>query len=316
MQKLRIMIVGAGDVAKRLVASNVGARAQWLALVRSNDTANSLRARGILAVRGDLDQRTSLRRAGALGRSAHATLYLAPPPNIGSDDPRIKRWLAASSGTVRPLNMGYHSKQKNRPPRKLRNVYVSTTGVYGDRAGDVVNETTAVRPNSARAKRRVAAETRVRRSKRFRGALLRAPGIYAAERLPIERLRERLPALIASEDVFTNHIHADDLAHVIWLSMFRARANRTLNIVDDASLKMGEYFDAVADSLSLPRAPRVTRGELAQHVTPMMMSFMNESRRIDNARMKRELRIRLQYPTPQSMLTTMKTEAALQRSLL
>jgi nucleoside-diphosphate-sugar epimerase len=315
VQKLRILIVGAGDVAKRLVASNVGSRVRWLALSRNDDSASALRSKGILAVRGDLDRRTSLRRAGALARSAHATLYLAPPPNIGNDDPRMKRWLAASSAKASRSHiakpMSYSCK-----PRKLRNVYVSTTGVYGDRAGDLVHETTAVRPNSARAKRRVAAEARVRRSKRFRSAILRAPGIYAAERLPVERLRERVPALVATEDVFTNHIHADDLARAVWLSMFRARPNRVLNIVDDASLKMGEYFDAVADSLGLPHAPRMTRGELAQHVTPMMMSFMNESRRIGNARMKRELRIRLQFPTPQSMLTTMKTEAALQRSLL
>jgi nucleoside-diphosphate-sugar epimerase len=309
------MIVGAGDVAKRLVASNVGSRARWLALSRSTDSASALQAAGILAVRGDLDRRVSLRRAGALARSAHATLYLAPPPNIGDDDPRMKRWLAASCtlpSKVRAKTRCHHIRKA----RKLRNVYVSTTGVYGDRAGEFVNEATAVRPNSARAKRRVAAEARVRKSKRFRGAILRAPGIYAAERLPIERLRERVPALIATEDVFTNHIHADDLARSVWLSIFRARANRVLNIVDDASLKMGEYFDAVADSLGLPRAPRMTRGELSQHVTPMMMSFMNESRRIGNARMKRELRLRLQFPTPQSMLATMKTEAALQRSLL
>jgi nucleoside-diphosphate-sugar epimerase len=316
VQKLRIMIVGAGDIAQRLVASSVGPRARWFALARSDDTVNSLRVKGILAVPGDLDRRASLRRAAALARSANATLYLAPPPNIGNDDPRIKRWLAQSSRHVRSLNIGYQPNKKKRRARKLRSVYVSTTGVYGDRAGDVVNETTSVRPQSARAKRRVAAEARVRRSKRFRGARLRAPGIYAAERLPIERLRERVPALLASEDVFTNHIHADDLARAVWLSMFRAPPIRMFNIVDDASLKMGEYFDAVADSLGLPRPPRVTRGELAQHVTPMMMSFMNESRRIENTRMKRELRIRLQYPTPQTMLATMKTAAALQRPLL
>jgi nucleoside-diphosphate-sugar epimerase len=315
VQKLRIMIVGAGDVAKRLVASNLGSRARWIALSRSADSASALRSKGILAVQGDLDRRTSLRRAGALARSAHATLYLAPPPNLGNDDPRMKRWLAASRATMPRQRV---ARRMNRPlkSRKLRNVYVSTTGVYGDRAGDMVTETSSARPNSARAKRRVAAETRVRRSKRFRGAILRAPGIYAAERLPIERLRERVPALVATEDVFTNHIHADDLARSVWLSMFRARPNRVLNIVDDATLKMGEYFDAVADSLALPRPPRMTRGELAQHVTPMMLSFMNESRRIGNARMKRELRIRLQFPTPQSMLATMKTETALQRSLL
>jgi nucleoside-diphosphate-sugar epimerase len=145
---------------------------------------------------------------------------------------------------------------------------------------------------------------------------LRVPGIYAETRLPVERLREKLPALIASEDVFTNHIHADDLAYAIWLAMFRGRSKRVYNIVDDASLTMGEYFDTVADALGLPRPPRMTRSELAQHVTPMMLSFMSESRRIANIRMKRELRVKLRYATPRDLLATMKPEAALQRTLL
>jgi hypothetical protein len=321
VRKLRIVIVGSGDVAQRLVASHVGARARWLGLVRRDAARDALRSLGILPVAGDLDTRHSLARIGALARSAHATIYLAPPPNLGDDDARMKRWLSASSAkpvrkrgklAVRRTRTD-HSARSTHP---LRNAYVSTTGVYGDRAGDWVDETSRPRAGSARAKRRIAAERRARKSRVFRASLLRAPGIYAESRLPVERLRERVPALTANEDVFTNHIHADDLAQSIWLALFRGKPQRTYNIVDDASLKMGEYFDQVADALALPHPPRMPRGELAQHVTPMMLSFMSESRRIRNARMKRELRLRLRYPTPSDMLKTMKPEAALQRSLL
>jgi nucleoside-diphosphate-sugar epimerase len=314
------MIVGAGDVAKRLVASNVGSRARWLALSRSDDSASALQAAGILAVRGDLDRRTSLRRAGALARNAHATLYLAPPPNIGDDDPRVKRWIAEVAQPVRfakrRLKRQSAASARRAATHRLRSVYVSTTGVYGDRAGDWVDETTTLRASSARARRRVAAERRLRKQRTHRKSILRAPGIYAESRLPIERLRERVPALVAAQDVFTNHIHADDLAHAAWLAIFRGRSNRACNVVDDASLKMGEYFDAVAEALSLPRAPRLPRAELAKQVTPMMLSFMSESRRIRNDRMKRELRLQLRFATPRAMLEEMKPEAALQRSLL
>ncbi len=71
---------------------------------------------------------------------------------------------------------------------------------------------------------------------------------------------------------------------------------------DDAELKMGGWFDAVADAFHLPRPPRVPWDEAEQRIAPMLLSFMSESRRLSNARMKRELRVRLLYPTPTSLL--------------
>ncbi|MBC7710643.1 MAG: NAD-dependent epimerase/dehydratase family protein [Rhizobacter sp.] len=287
-------------------------RAQWFGLARGAATANELRTAGILPIMGDLDQRASLKRAGAMARAANAVLHLAPPPGEGFDDPRMRRWLAATAfkGTNRGEN-----KSKLRP-RRLRNVYVSTTGVYGDCGGERINETRRTRPANARAKRRVAAELRLRQAQHQRFTILRVPGIYSAERLPVERLRAGTAALSAVDDVFTNHIHADDLARAVWLAAFRGRPNRVLNIVDDAELKMGDYFDQVADATALPRPLRMPRAELARSVSPMLYSFMSESRRIDNTRMKRELRLQLRYATPAHFLRLMKPAAALQRSLL
>ena len=306
-------------MARRLVAIDstvaLSHRAQWFGLARSAATANELRSAGILPIMGDLDQRMSLKRAGAMARSANVVLHLAPPAGEGFDDVRMKRWLAAAAVSTSNSFRRKAMKSKLRP-RKLRNVYVSTTGVYGDCGGERINETRPTRPANPRAKRRVAAERRLRQAHHQRFSILRAPGIYAAERLPVERLRAGTAALSAADDVFSNHIHADDLARAVWLAAFRGRPNRVFNIVDDAELKMGEYFDQVADATGLPRPPRMPRAELARTVSPMLYSFMSESRRIENTRMKRELRLQLCHPTPAHFLRTMKPASALQRSLL
>ncbi len=315
--------MGAGDVAKRLTQSDVSTRATWIGLARNTQSANAQRATGILPITADLDSRATLARAAALARAANAVLYLAPPPSQGDGDPRLQRWLSAVARKPRTRLPKSRGKEKQiarvAKQRAVPCVYVSTTGVYGDQLGEWVRETTRARAGSARAKRRIAAESILRTQHQHRGTrstLLRAPGIYAAERLPIERLRAGTPALRADEDVYTNHIHANDLAHAVWLAVFRGRVNRVLNIVDDAQLKMGEYFDAVAAALGLPKPPRLSRAMLQREVTPMLYSFMSESRRIENARVKRELRITLRHATPQDFLRTQKPLDLLQRALL
>ena len=319
------MIVGAGDVARRLTTRiGIDERVRWIGLARSVETADALRHSGILPIDGDLDFSPSLKRAGALARSGHAVLHLAPPPGDGADDPRMKRWLAASATpsklgrreTERAPSSAIKMRSVIRPTRPLRNVYVSTTGVYGDCAGERIDETRRTKPANARAKRRVAAESRLRAFRTRRFTILRAPGIYAAERLPVERLRAGTPALAPEDDVFTNHIHGDDLARAIWLAVFRGGANRALNVVDDGEQKMGDYFDQVAAAVGLPSPPRLPRAQLMREVSPMLYSFMSESRRIDNTRLKRELRLRFKYPTPAALLREMEPAAALQRSLL
>jgi nucleoside-diphosphate-sugar epimerase len=127
-------------------------------------------------------------------------------------------------------------------------------------------------------------------------SVLRVPGIYAADRLPRARLERGDPLLAPEADVYTNHIHADDLAAVVIRALQRGRPGRIYNAVDDSTLKMGEYFDRVADALQLARAPRLPRAEVEKRLTPAMLSFLGESRRLSNARMKRELGVRLRYP--------------------
>ena len=277
----RILIVGSGDVARRALPW-LTRRFRVFALVRQPEAAVELRALGAVPLVGDLDDRHSLRRLAGI---ADAVLHFAPPPQTGDGDPRMARLLAAlASRSTLPQGV----------------VYISTTGVYGDCAGARVDETRPCRAQTARGRRRVDAERRLRafgRRNQVRVALLRAPGIYAADRLPLERLRRGDPVLAADEDVHTNHIHAEDLARIACLALFRAGPGRAYNASDDSGLRMGEYFDAVAERFGLARPPRMARAEIVRHLSPLTLSFMSESRRLDNRRLKRELRLRLRYPT-------------------
>ncbi len=295
----RLLVVGCGDVGLRLLAQLapriVAGRLAVVAVTRNPMHQARARACGARALAIDLDARRALARLAGL---ASKTIYLAPPPASGVDDPRVGGLIAACSQALDPAN---------RPPRWA---VISTTGVYGDCQGACVDESRPAAPSTARARRRLAAEGRVRRAVRdrlIRATILRVPGIYAQDRLPVERLRRGAPALIAEDDVYTNHVHADDLAAIAWLALFRGRPGRVINVVDDSQLKAGEWFDRVADARGLPRPPRLTRDALAGQVSPTMLSFLEESRRLSNRRLKRELRARLRWPTVEGALSEVAT---------
>jgi nucleoside-diphosphate-sugar epimerase len=274
--KPRLLIVGCGDVGMRLLPL-VAKRFRVFAVTSQPARRAELRAAGAVPIVADLDRPETLKR---LGRLAPMVVHLAPPPRQGALDLRTRNLTAIL-------------------PEGTRVVYISTSGVYGDRGGALIDETAPRMPRNARAQRRVDAEQVLRAWAVGSGgkvAILRAPGIYAAERLPLERLRQGTPALAAEDDVFTNHIHADDLARLALLALFRARPGRAYNASDDTHMKMGEYFDLVADAFGLPRAPRLPRAELEKAVSPMLLSFMSESRRLDNRRIKRELGAVLRHP--------------------
>ena len=283
---IRVLVVGCGDVAMR-AARLLAGRARLIGLTRSADDVPKLRANGFVPIVGDLDDLRTLRRLRA---APYAVMHFAPPPSEGRGDPRTGHLVAALSAA-------------GRIPQRF--VYVSTSGVYGDCAGARVAETRPRRAQSPRARRRVDAEDRLRAWAARNGvslAIVRAPGIYAQTRLPLERLRQQTPVLVPEDDVYTNHVHADDLARVAIAALFRGRPNRAYHATDDAEMKMGQWFDAVADAYRMPRPPRVGWEEAEARIAPMLLSFMSESRRLSNLRMKRELRARLRYPTPQAML--------------
>ncbi len=281
----RLLIVGCGDVARRALPWLARRLRVW-ALARNAQSAAELNALGVRCVRADLDDASSLRRVAAL---APWVWHFAPPPSSGDGrDPRSRRLLNAL----------------RRAGRVKRLCYISTSGVYGDCAGARVTEVRSLNAASARGARRIDAERAVRRLSR-RGvavAILRAPGIYGPDRLPLDRLKRGDPVLRAEDDVFTNHIDATDLARLAWAALTRVRGGRAFNASDDTRLAMGDYFDRVADAFGLPRPPRVTRDEARARLSPMTLSFMSESRVLDNSRMKRELRVRLACPDVDAVL--------------
>jgi nucleoside-diphosphate-sugar epimerase len=341
LRRARVLIVGCGDVGMRAVPlfHAEAAAPRVIALTSHPARAAELRAAGTTPVVGDLDDRASLRRLAGLSSTV---LHLAPPQKEGDADRRTqaliatlgatrrsvaraavsavapqrawRAWFRASAAIrpARPRNPagtapivpdGPFPASRRRPPVRL--VYASTTGVYGDCGGALIDETRPVRPENARAKRRVSAEAQLRRAAvrgGWRVSIVRIPGIYAGNRLPLARIERGMPALVASEDVFTNHIHADDLAAILVRAIRRAKPQRAIHATDDTDLPMGEYFDRVADAKGLPRVPRVTRELAEAQLEPLTLSFMRESRRLKNTRLKRELGYALRYPTVDDFL--------------
>ena len=283
--------MGCGDVGQR-AAQALPKRVRVLALTSSPARVAQLRAQGIVPLLGNLDDIRSLQRLSGL---AQRVLHLAPPPNDLDTqwwrDPRTQRLVQA----LRTRSL----------PRSI--VYGSTSGVYGDCAGAWVNEARTVQPHTPRAQRRVDAEKSIRFFGRagVRASILRIPGIYAPDRdngTPEARLRKGTPVLRQQDDVYTNHIHANDLARACVAALWRGKPQRVVNVCDNTQLKMGDYFDMAADLYGLPRPSRVARSTAQDQLPLMLLSFMSESRRLDNTRMRKELRLPLCYPTVQDGL--------------
>lgn len=275
----RLLIVGCGDVVRRVLPELVRT---WRVYALVREPEEELRALGVLQILGDLDRPATLRRLAGI---ANAVLHSAPPAADGTSDARTKRLIAIL-------------RSSQSLPRSL--VYIGTSGVYGDCGGALVRESRPLRPATARARRRLDAERRLRtfgRESDCRVSILRAPGIYAGDRLPLERIERGDPVLRADEDVFTNHIHAEDLGRACIAALRRGRPNRAYHASDDSAIRMGDWYDMLADAHGKPRLARITRAEAAKRLPATMLSFMNESRRLDNARLKRELRFSLRYPT-------------------
>jgi len=261
----QLLVSGYGDIARRA----------------EPDLARAFRVERLARRLGrDLDRPETLELEGA-----QALLHCAPPPAAGDTDTRTANLLAAlENARILPT----------------RAVYVSTSGVYGDCSGARVDESRPIAPRTARARRRADAEQRLAAWCTERGValvVLRAPGIYADDRLPLASLRARAPVLRVEDDVYTNHIHADDLARAVVRALEDDAPAGVYNVADDTELRMGDWMDLVATRHGLPRAPRLARTEIERSVPPERYSFMSESRRLDNTRMKRLLGLRLRYPT-------------------
>ncbi|MGH8746691.1 MAG: NAD-dependent epimerase/dehydratase family protein [Burkholderiales bacterium] len=262
----RLLLVGVGDIAHRLM-SQLPVRTEVRRLSRRSGR--------------DLDRPETL---AGIGGWADTVLHCAPPPGAGEGDPRTANLLVTLERGILPGRI----------------VYVSTSGVYGDCGGALVDETRAPNPQSPRAKRRADAERCLQQWCTRRGVtlvVLRAPGIYAVDQLPLERLRACTSTLRDEDDIYTNHIHADDLAAAALRALAEDASAGVYNTSDDTHMKMGKWLDLVADCANLLRPPRVARSGAESRIPPALLSFMGESRRLDNRRLKETLGVRLRYAT-------------------
>jgi len=285
--KPSLLIIGCGDIGLR-VAKQLSRSHRVFALTSSPSRLQELREVGATPILGNLDHPDTLWRLSGL---AQTVIHLAPPQNQGNRDCRTRnliRILSQASNTVRRL------------------IYISTTGVYGNHRGAKVSEATPVSPESERAQRRVDAERALRLWAPAHGValtILRVPGIYASDRLPIERIQSQTPALLPEEDAYSNHIHSDDLARLVCAAVYHGKPQRIINTCDGGETKMGDYFDEVADAFGMNRPPRMSSSELQHIVSPMLWSFMRESRRVTNTRLH-ELKTPLRYPSVAHFLKT------------
>jgi nucleoside-diphosphate-sugar epimerase len=276
-----LLIIGCGDIGGRVADLALARQIPVTGVVRSEAAAEHLRSRGIRTVIGDLDNRSPLNGLPVRGATV---LYLVPPPGGGHFDPRVRVFC----GSIEP----------GEEPEKI--IYVSTSGVYGDCGGQVVTEETPPNPQTARARRRLDAESILRgwgALRRVPIVILRVTGIYGPGRYPLDRIVGGHPVLREEEAASTNRIHADDLARVCLAAAEKVKKDELFNVSDGQTGTMTEYFNAVADALAVPRPPQITMEEARRVMTPLMLSYVAESRRIDNSRMLARLGVELLYPT-------------------
>jgi nucleoside-diphosphate-sugar epimerase len=276
-----VFIAGCGDIGLRVSRLWAARGMRVVALARSEESAARLAAQGITPVRGDLDRASTLL---SLPTARALVYYFAPPPDEGGTDPRMRAFLSRIPA--------------GREPERL--VYMSSSGVYGNCRGAWVTEDTPARPETARGGRRLDAETVALAWGRERDVpviVLRVSGIYGPGRLPVDNIRKGLPVIREEEASYTNRIHADDLAQVCVAAALRGRPGGIYNVSDGRPGTVTEYYYAVADRMGLPRPPAVGLDEARRAVSPVMLSFLRESKRLDNRRMREELGVALRYPT-------------------
>jgi nucleoside-diphosphate-sugar epimerase len=288
-----LLIAGYGDIGRRVAALALAEGRSVAALVRSGEKAAALTASGICPILGDLDATAT--PVHELHAAATTILYTVPPPGGGEYDSRLRVFLGSIEAGSEPAQL----------------VYLSTTGVYGDQQGALVDESTPTKATTSRARRRLDAENLLLSWGADRGVkivILRVAGIYGNHRLPLNRLREGAPVLRSEESPFSNRIHADDLARLCLAAADKGSDGEIINICDGDTSTMTDYFNAVADAFALPRPPQVTLAEAKICMPPLLFSYFSESRRLDNRRMRERLGGKLLYPDLASGLAACQKE--------
>ncbi len=237
-------------------------------------------------IQADLDQASSL---SGLPTKQAIVYYFAPPPLQGETDTRLENFLAAIETNALPKCF----------------IYISTSGVYGDCQGQWVTETSPLKPGTDRSRRRLAAEQVLGQwagQHKVTNVILRVGGIYGPSKLPLERLRQGMTVLRRDIAPYSNRIHADDLAMICQAAANTSGQQHVYNVCDNLASSMSDYFIRVAKHAGLPAPIEIDWPQAETELSPVMLSYLRESRRMDNSKMLNELQITLAYPGLESGL--------------
>ena len=210
----------------------------------------------------------------------YCIIYTVPPTDRGNGDLRLTQLLGLL------------------PTAPARFVYISTTGVYGNRDGALVTEEAEPRPGSDRSRRRLAAEQVLCQWCRQHGVdlvILRVPGIYGPDRLGIAQIRAGTPVLLAADAYPGNRIHVTDLVSCC-LSAAASIVPAGIYNVGDSDMRSATWFaHEVARQSGLPPRPEISRAQAEAEFSALRMSFLAESRRIDTRKMREVLSVMPRY---------------------
>jgi nucleoside-diphosphate-sugar epimerase len=274
-------IAGCGYIGERIARMYLDMSKHVTCLVRSQEHADRLESAGYNAIVCSLDDQDALPE---FRHSACTVFYLVPPPGGGIVDSRARNFIAGM--------------EKGEKPHRI--IYMSATSVYGETGGGVVTEESPAEPTSAMGKRRLDAEEAFLAfgaKNNVAVVILRVSGIYGPGRLPLMQISQGQPLLREEESGPSNRIHADDLASICLAAAQHGENGAIFNVSDGNPSSMTTYFNACADALNLPRQQQVTRAEARKVMSPLMFSYVTESRIVDNSRMLELLHIVLRYPS-------------------
>jgi nucleoside-diphosphate-sugar epimerase len=291
-----VLIAGCGDIGQRVAGLCQQQQLPVSGLVRSTASVQRLQQAGINPLPVDLAQ---TEKPAALPTAGATIFYLAPPPSAGDTDPLIRHFLGAIPNDT--------------SPEKL--VLLSTTAVYGDCQGEWITEAHPVNPQTARGRRRLDAEQAVRDWSAHSSVpviILRVGGIYGPGRLPLARIKQGLPILHESESPYTNRIHQDDLAQICIAAAQRGKAGEIYNVSDGQPGTMSRYFKDIARAHGLTLPPEVDLAEAQNVMSAGMLSYLKESRRLDNQKLIAELGVVLRYPNLEAGLADRETALKVQ----
>lgn len=284
LKSVSISIIGCGDIGSRVAQLLHSEGHTVIGYSRSQSSLAALSPVGIGTEAFDLDSLSKNAAPALTCFAKQLVYYFAPPSTSAESDSRMLAWLNALD--------------THQLPRRI--LYISTTGVYGDQKGQRIDETTPTNPQTARAKRRLSAEQSLIHFAQLHSieyVILRVPGIYGPNRLPRKRLIDQKPILYPSVSPLTNRIHEDDLAQCCVTAGLHSDSGEIYNVSDGDTMTMSDYFITVAEHLNLPIPPRISLYEAESILSPEMLSYLNESRVIDNSKLISVLGITLKYPS-------------------